>query len=374
MATPKVTWPQALAWRMRRHYLDPVGDRPLTDVVRRLCGIQAQVASSAELCIRVRRKTSRSGEVARALGEGRLIKTWAMRGTLHLLTPEDAGAYLSLIAAGRSWERPAWEQWFGLGPKQIEALRDVVRAVLADRPLTREELGAAITRRRGFGHTGEALRSGWGTLLKPLAWQGDLCFGPSQGTRVTFTLPELASSRWVRLPEPQVAAPIAIAAYLKAYGPATADAFGKWIGSGRISTRTVRSWFAELGTRCAEVEVEGERSYVLTEDLDELCSTKPSRTVRLLPGFDQFVMGPSTKDGHVTPAKRRTAVSLQAGWISPVVLVGGTVRGTWALDGAQARIAWFKEAGPVPQPSIRAEVKRLSAIVGRDLEPVTARV
>jgi hypothetical protein len=72
-APPKVTWEQALAWRMRRHYLDPVGDRPVADVVRRLCGVQAQVASAAELCVRVRRKSSKAGEVARALSQGRVI-------------------------------------------------------------------------------------------------------------------------------------------------------------------------------------------------------------------------------------------------------------------------------------------------------------
>src|SRR5207253_3487422 len=99
---------------MRRQLLDPVGDQTDTGVVRRLCGVQAQVASIAELCIRVRRKKSKPGDVARALREGRLIKTWAMRGTLHLLTPEEAGAFLSLIASGRSWERPSWQQYFGV--------------------------------------------------------------------------------------------------------------------------------------------------------------------------------------------------------------------------------------------------------------------
>ncbi len=185
--------------------------------------------------------------------------------------------------------------------------------MLADGPLTREALGAAITRRRGFGHTGEALASGWGTLLKPLAWQGDLCFGPSQGSRVTFTLPSLASARWAGLPSVEEAAPIAIAAYLGAYGPATADSFGRWIGSGRISKRLLRSWFDELGHRVAQVEVSGDRAYILKEHLDALRSTKPTGALRLLPGFDQFVMGPSTADGHVTPAKRRAAVSKQAG-------------------------------------------------------------
>jgi len=365
--TAKVTWRQALAWRMRRHYLDPVGERPVADVVRRLCGVQAQVASVAELCVRVRRKTSKAGDVARALRDGRLIKTWAMRGTLHLLTPEDAGAFLSLIAAGRSWERPSWQSYFGVTPKQLDALREVVRESLDGKALTRDELIAAVTARRGYGHLGDALRSGWGTLLKPYAWQGDLCFGPSRGNRVTFMRPEDASPRWAALPEPDEAAPVAIAAYLRAYGPANADAFGGWIGSGRISKRRVRSWFEALGPGVAQVEVGGERAYVMAKDLDELMSIKPARAVRLLPGFDQFVMGPGTDDGHVVPVRRRRAVSKQSGWIAPVVLAGGVVHGTWGLSGDRVLVAWFSEAGAVRRTALRAEIERLSTILGRDL-------
>src|SRR5881396_2307226 len=85
---------------MRRQLLDPIGTPSVPDVVRRLCGVQAQVASSAELAIRVRRGSSQRGEVARALAEGRLIKTWAMRGTLHLLTPEDGGAVMGKAELG----------------------------------------------------------------------------------------------------------------------------------------------------------------------------------------------------------------------------------------------------------------------------------
>jgi len=350
---------------MRRHFLDPIGDESVAGVVRRLCGVQAQVASYAELCVPVRRNASKPGDVARALSEGRIIKTWAMRGTLHLLTPEDAGTFLSLIAAGRSWERPSWERYFGVTPKQIDALRGVVREALDGKVLTREGLIAAVTARRGYGHLGEALRSGWGTLLKPLAWQGDLCFGPSQGNRVTFTTPEAASSRWIGVPEADDAAPIAIAAYLRAYGPANADAFGNWIGSGRIGKRRLRAWFDALGSRVVEVDLAGQRVFVLKEDVDDLRSTKPTRTVRLLPGFDQFVMGPGTADGHVVPPKRRTAVSKQSGWIAPVVLVGGVVRGTWGVVADRLQVAWFKEAGAVPRTGLLAETKRLSTIVGR---------
>ena len=129
---------------MRRHLLDPVGRLSVAEVVGRLCGVQAQVASSAELAVRVRQQTSTRGEVTRALRDGRLIKTWAMRGTLHLLKADEAGAFLSLMASGRSWERPSWQKYFGLSPKQIEGLRRAARIALAEGPLTREELVSAV--------------------------------------------------------------------------------------------------------------------------------------------------------------------------------------------------------------------------------------
>jgi len=365
----QITWRQALAWRMQRQLLDPVGSLSVARVVGRLCGVQAQVASSAELAVRVRRETSLPGEVGRALSAGRLVKTWAMRGALHLLTPEDAGAFLSLMASGRSWERPSWQRYFGVTAREIETLRRAVREALDGTCLTREELVAAIVARPGLEHVGEALRSGWGTLLKPLAWQGDLCHGPSRGTRVTFLLPQAASSCWAGIPDPDEAAPVAIAGYLGAYGPAAADAFGYWLAGGWFGKRRLRAWFSGLGDRLAEVEMDGEHAYVLAEDLDELASTAPTEAVRLLPGFDQYVLGPGTADGRVVPAARRAAVSRQAGWISPVVVAGGVVSGTWELDGEQVGISWFREAGPPPRRALVAEVVRLSSILDRDLQP-----
>jgi len=65
--TLKVSWPQALAWLLHRQLLDPVTRQSVPDVVRRLCGVQAQVASSADLAVRVRRESSSPGDVNRAL-------------------------------------------------------------------------------------------------------------------------------------------------------------------------------------------------------------------------------------------------------------------------------------------------------------------
>jgi hypothetical protein len=365
--TLAITWPQALAWRMDRHLLSTMSNPSVEDVVDRLCGVQSQVPSSAELAIRVRQSNSKSGDVANALAEGRLIKTWAMRATLHLLTPEDAGAYLSLMASTKWWERPIWVKYFGLTPKHIQEMRGIFREVVGDRALTREEVIAGITQRPRFEHLGEHMRSGWGTVFKPLAWQGDLVFGPNKGSRPTFMVPEAASSRWKPLPDVNDAWAQVVLNYLSAYGPAGPAQFSAWLSRGAISRRQLKTWFADLGEQLTPVEVEGEPLFIRAEDADALAAAKPSRQVRLVGGFDQWVLGPGTDDGHVTPAARRRAVSKQSGWIAPAVLVGGVVSGTWVMDGGRVCVSWFAEAGKVPTGALDAEVDRLSKIVGSDL-------
>jgi winged helix DNA-binding protein len=363
----EVGWAQALAWRLRRHELDPIGDLSAPEVVRRLSGVQAQVASSAELAIRVRSDAVGAGDVARALADGHLIKTWAMRGTLHLLTPEEAGAFLSLLASSRPWERPAWQRYFQMDPATNDRFRDAVIEALDGRTLTREELIEVVTAERGLGHLGDGLRSGWGTLFKPIAWQGGLCFGPQAGNRATFRRPDQASATWAGVPEPDVAGPIALRAYFAAYGPATDRAFRNWLSRGMVTPKRVKAWIAELGDRLAAVDLDGETAYLPAEHLDDLMATLRSTSVRLLGGFDQWVLGPGTDDGHVTPATRRHAVSRTAGWIAPVVVRGGVVSGTWEQDAGTVRVAWFREAGAPPRAKLAAEVKRLARIFDRPL-------
>ncbi len=125
--------------------------------------------------------------------------------------------------------------------------------------------------------------------------------------------------------------------------------------------------FDALGDRLAEVEVDGERAFVLAEDLDQLASARPTRAVRLLPGFDQYVLGPGTADGHVVPAARRAAVSKQSGWIAPVVVSAGVVCGTWELDADRVKVGWFREAGRPPRKELEEEVARLASILDRGL-------
>ena len=90
-------WEQVRAWRVARHGL---GERApaseLLAVASRLCGVHAQLMGSAELTLWARLEALDPGAVAAALWEDRtLVKTWAMRGTLHLLPAGELGLWLA---------------------------------------------------------------------------------------------------------------------------------------------------------------------------------------------------------------------------------------------------------------------------------------
>jgi hypothetical protein len=366
-----VTWSQVFAWRMRRQLLEPRADPDPATVARRLCGIQAQLASAAELAVAARQRQPEPGVVNRALADRALVKTWAMRGTLHLLTPDEAGAYLALVGTVRTWERPSWQRAFGVSSAELAALLDAVAEALEDRVLTRDELIGQVLAGTGSHHLEEQLRSGWGAVLKPLAWSGVLCHGPGQGNRVTFTRPDTWLPGWGGLPEPEAAARVVIPTYLRAYGPATPETFDAWLSRGSSRKKDLRGWFAALSDELATVTVEGRDCLLLAEDVDDLADTEPAEVVRLLPGFDQYVLGPGTSDAELVTANRRAQVSRTAGWISPVVVRAGRVAGTWEITGDTVVVTWFPEAGPVPAEALSSEAEWIARFRG---EPLTVKV
>jgi hypothetical protein len=158
--------------------------------------------------------------------------------------------------------------------------------------------------------------------------------------------------------------PRAILGYLGGYGPATIDNFSAWLSRGTIGKKQLRSWFEGLGDRIVEVDVEGQARFIRSEDLDDLRKTKATDTVRLLPGFDQWVLGPGTDDPNVLPTANRRAVSKQSGWIAPIVVAGGVVAGTWELARGRVTVSSFKKSGRVPRTAIGAEVRRLAPVLG----------
>jgi hypothetical protein len=360
-----IKWSQALAWRMRRHLLDPVGQDSVVGVVERLGAIPAVDEGLAELAVRVRRTTSRPGEVARALGLGQIIKSYAFRGATHYLSPADGGAYLALRASGRQWELPSWQEYYQLKPTDWPAFRETVREALRDGPLTVNELGAAVTRKPAYRHLRPVFDAGAGTLLKPLTWQGDMSFGPLRDRHHTFQRLD-DNPRWAGVWELDEAGRHAITSYVRSYGPATFDHIHYWLGNGLSAGRKrLAGWLTALRDRLEAIDVEGETVYVLSEDVDDVMAARPTTAVRLLPGHDQWVIGPGTNDEHVVSPARRTPVTRKAN----LVVAGGVVSGTWSARTNEVTVTWFGEHGTPPRKALEAEVSRLAVLLERSLTP-----
>ncbi|ATE54659.1 winged helix DNA-binding domain-containing protein [Actinosynnema pretiosum] len=355
-----VTWDQVRSWRLGRQFLDPRAAVTAGEVVERLCGVQAQVASAAEFAVATR--TGAAGGVARDLASGALVRTWAARGTLHLLRPGTAPDVLSLLASARTWERPSWQKAFGATPAQVAALAEAVGALLAGgEPLSREELATALAADPRLTALADQLRSSWGALLKTLSWQGVLRHAPPDGARVAFTTPP-----WRALPDPDDAAPRVITAYLSAYGPATPEAFDAWLLRGALRKPVLRKWFADLGDRLVTVDVEGRTTHLLAEHADALATAEPTTSVRLLGPFDQHVLGPGTADRALLAPEHRPLVSRAAGWISPVVVVDGRITGTWSITHDTVTVTPFP-GHPHPDPeALRAEIEHVARAGGHD--------
>ena len=325
-------WESVLAWRMRRQHLVERATDALT-VVSDICGLHAQVLSSAQLTLWARME-SPPDVATLAWREGALVKTWAQRGTLHFHRTDELPLWVGAQAALKPrYEQKTWLRHFGVTREEYEALLRDVPAALQRGPLNREELAAKV-------HAG--LGRGYGDLLKPIAFRGELIF--TEDTK--FTLP----SPFAPL-APDVATNEVARRYLTRYGPATREDLAKWFG--HPSAPQAGKWFPD------EV-VDTEFGLALPEDVAAMEAAEPTGAVRLLPAFDQYVVA-APRDERARPAPER--VYRPGGWFSPVLLVDGVMAGVWALEGDVLTIEPFGELETAVRVAAETEAARLTANV-----------
>jgi hypothetical protein len=332
------TWAQVLARRVATHRLDRPAADGLVPLVRRLCGVHAQLGSSAEAAVWLRTGgTVGPDDVRRALAEDRtLVKTWTLRGTLHLLPAADLPMWAAALG-NRSFPRPkSWYEYHGVTPADMAALEQVVPEVLTGTPMSREELAAAVADRSGRPHLAQHLKSGWGAVLKPMAARGQLAFGPPDGRSVTFVAPAAWLGEWAPV-EPERAVADLVRSILDTYGPFGLDELTRWTA---LDKPMLRAAVAALGDELVELDTEGHRGWVTAGAAAEIAAAEPSRVVRLLAGFDPYVIGALRQLDRLVPAPElKSAVSRTSGWISPVLLDGGRIAGTWTQESTGGRLA-----------------------------------
>ncbi len=361
-----LSWQQALAWRMGRHHLvDRAGREDLLAVVERLCGLHGQVLSAVELALWARVDGLDRTDLQDALWEQRtLVKLWAMRRTLHVFATRDLGLW---IAGLRGDDRPHLKSW--MEPSDLYAATDLVGKLLDGKLLTRAELVEQVER-AGSKPLVDYVAGNWGgAALKRASFQGRLCFAPSLGPQVRFTNPAGWIDGGVTVPAPGAARLEIARRYLTAYAPATAGELGGWFGgAGRHGAQLL----TELGDEVVQVELDGKSYWILARDLAELASTQPKNVARLLPGFDQWVVGSSCRLPAMLDQVHRPRVRRMQGWISPVLLVNGKIVGVWKQQRKGNRLLVELEPfGRLPKwavSKLEAEAVRLSSFLGGSLE------
>src|SRR3989449_9343797 len=235
----KLSRAQVNSWRLSKNHLaERALKRDMPRVVSDACGLQAQVLSGAALSLSARVDNITMEDVEDALWKHwTLVKTWAMRGTLHLLSSNSLSTYVAALKTRHDLHGEKISYRIGPGPEdkkyeitkaEQEQITKAINNALDHHAITREELAREIVKRAKLRPILQShLLSGFGSLLQQAAHHGSLIFGPSQGAKVTFTRPDQWLSKWNE-PSSEESLKTLLLQFHTTYGPTTSQDFAHW--------------------------------------------------------------------------------------------------------------------------------------------------
>jgi hypothetical protein len=346
------------------HLVEPLGPRSLRRIAADLGGIQAQVHSAAELQCAVRTGGLSPNSLERALFKSKtLVKTWMMRGTIHYLDPADLPIWASASATRRAWNKPYWQKAFGITASDVEAAIEIIPKALDGACLTREEVADRVHEITRNAALDELMRAGWGSILKIVAAEGRLCFGPSRGRNVTFTRPDQWLREWRTPPPADEAIQSVLRRYLGSHGPATREEFARWWGFAPADATKV---LKALDDHVVLVDREGDKAYALPSSLPALQAAEEDTVVRLLPMFDAYTLAALPHDA-IVPKAHKDDVYRKGAWVSQVVARGGSIVGVWTHErkpkGATVDVRLFRK-NAVARAEVKTALARLEPFLG----------
>ena len=349
---------QIAAFRLRRHHLLERRKPDLVAVCADVCGVQAQVMSSAQLALWARVPNVTRAAINSALWEKRaLVKTSCMRQTLHLLPAADFSTFITAERDSRMAGILRIMARFGIAPREVEPMNRAVMDALANGPLTLQQLAAAVKPKLN-----KKLRTWMGEMwngFRPAIAEGLICYGPSRGAEATLVRVDqwLPRQKQISVDKAQTTL---FHRYLQAYGPATLQDFSRWSGVSMSRVTQLRELLHDV------VQFDVEQSHLLlpAKDYEDLKNSGlEGMNVRLLPGFDSYLLGHAIKDHLVEPVHYKKVYRNQ-GWISAVVLVDGRIEGTWTYSKRRGRtevdIRPFKKLSVKVRDQVESEAASLA--------------
>jgi hypothetical protein len=342
----------------------------MVEVVRAVCGIHAQLMPAAELSVGVRVAEVTRQEVREELWQRRgLVKTYGLRGTVHLFPADELPLWLAALRADPKPDEARRLAQMGLDLAQVEAIVAAIGEALDGQCLTREKLGLEVARRVG-PWASEAVSPAFGgqwprwlMALGEAASRGLLCFGPNQGQKVTFVRPDQwLSSGWAEVDGTEALREV-LRRYLSTYGPATHREFAQWFG---MPPSRALDLTRQLADELEEVDIEGHRAWLLRAEA-MLAFPPVEGVARLLPHFDCYVIGCHPRDRLVPVAWAKRVLTRGGIGNLPVMVADGIVAGLWQQRRTgrrlEIRVEAFQPLSAHQHQELEAAVVRIGEIV-----------
>lgn len=329
-------------------------------VVEHMLAVQSQDRRGGKLALRARSKAFDAAVVEHALCEDRsLVLTWLMRGTIHLVTPDDLPWLLALTAPGRATDSLRRLRQEGVSEPQVAKGVEVIDRVLREEgPLPRAEIRLRL-KERSIPADGQALVH----LIAASAYAGLSVVGPQQagkpvhasaadwlGRDVAKEMAEV--DRYVALSE-------LVRRYLASRAPATVADISYWSG---------------LPQRDVRIGLEGAAAHVVDcggglIDLKRRTTGDPGPVpARLLHTWDDYML--SWKDrSFMLPDEHRRSVIWGGGMFASTATVDGVVRGGWSAPASAQPFAVvvepFEPLGKRAATELEREGSDLARFEGR---------
>jgi hypothetical protein len=279
-------------------------------------GIQAQDLRAAALALRSRVPGLTRSDVRAAP----LLRTWTVRGTVHLIAASDRPWLHALLAERNGRVFGARFQRFGI-IEEVNAMRADVVDLCAEQPRDRAGLLQALIER---GHP--SLEQGPINTFVP--WLS------AQGLIVTDADGLLHAAEPPEAVDRDEALAILGARYLAGYGPCDAGDLAKW------SSLPITQARRALEAAGPQPEIDA-----WPADAAPACL--------LLAAFDTLMLGHRTREPFVA-SEHDHHILRGGGMLKPVALVDGLAAGTWSIAKNRAVPAWFGQ--PAPGPALAAEI------------------
>jgi hypothetical protein len=287
-----------------------------TDVVRWLGAVQAQDYLGSLWAIGLRAGSASEASIEQALASRTIVRTWPMRGTLHIVAASDVRWLLELLTPRVLATSAGRHRQLELDAAVFARCTDLVsEALRGGRQLQRTALyqllqnaGIATAGARGLH------------ILSHLAQQRVICFGAREGRQQTFALLDEWVPQAMGMERDAALAELTLR-YFTSHGPATPHDFAWWSG---LTLRDVRMGLETVGTQL-ERAVIGGRTYWFAASA--IAASADAPLAYLLPAFDEYVVAYRDRSDVVAAQHARSVSS--GGILNPAIVVDGQIVGTW---------------------------------------------